>query len=82
MSSHQMRACGVRTFEVAEFQDDEKAESIEITLPLALATISQSLAECRDRRFVFLIERDDLTSFESFCSSGARAAELARGRAS
>jgi hypothetical protein len=27
MSSDQMRACGVRTFEVAEFQDDEKAKS-------------------------------------------------------
>ena len=27
MSSHQMRACGVRTFVIAEFQDDEKAES-------------------------------------------------------
>ena len=64
-------AGGVRTFEIAaDVQDDERAESIAITLPLAFATISQPLADCRDRIIVFLIERDDLTSLESFCSSG------------
>ena len=49
--------CGVRTFEIAEFQEDEKAESIEITLSTGFCGDLPWPADCRDPIIPFLIEQ-------------------------
>ena len=60
----------MHTFEIAELQDDEKTESHREHLATDFcdeAGHSQNILMWDDTH---LIERDDLTSFESFCSSG------------